>query len=337
MNVFMGLWKIYGMSYALKKAFIVSLFTILLLVSHPCTSEGTLSDLPVASSFNHTPELVPHDRAVLPAPQSIYTIKFVSPGLMSTILKNHAPTDVILKAGPGIVLGVATPGILYVRGDLQSEEFLIRNRQEADLKTRIGEHLLDISYGRDNDKLLTLQKDREYMIWFDAAYTADDISHALSFARMFNNLSATTQFEDEWVMKGVLKNNYETVPYYYYNVRILPDEFLKNYEEDSFQPDREEKLYDDQGRLIGFLSDGAVLLWDGLPGEERQYQITRALLWYIGLHGETDTDPDSFFATGGSRQSVLSELDQEAVRLLYGGRLKMGMTAQEVKDALALS
>lgn len=336
MNVFMGLWGIYGMSYALKKSLIVSLLIILLLMSHPSTSEGTPSDLREFSSLNHTPELGSHDRAVLSAPPSIYTIKFVSPVLMNTILKNHAPTHVILKAAPGIVLGVATPDILYVRGDLQSEEFLIRNRQEADMKTRIGMHLLDISYGRDNDKLLTLQKDKKYMIWFDAGYTADDISHVLSFARMFNNLSATTQFEDEWVMKGVLKNNYETVPYYYYNVRILPDEFLKNYEKDTFQPAREEKLYDDQGRLIGFLSDGAVLLWDGLSTEERQYQITRALFWHLGLHGETDTDPDSFFTAGGLRTSELSEMDREAIRLLYGGRLKMGMTAQEVKDTLSL-
>ena len=67
------------------------------------------------------------------------------------------------------------------------------------------------------------------MIWFDEGYTKDDISTVLAFARTFNNLSTTTQFEDESVLKGELKNNYEEIPYHYYQMKITTRQFLDNY------------------------------------------------------------------------------------------------------------
>jgi hypothetical protein len=236
-----------------------------------------------------------------------------------------------------MTVGISTPHILYLRSDLQSDEYLIKNQNQSDIKEEISEHLLDISFGRDNSNLTLLNKDLKYMIWFDAVYTNEDINASLEFARLFNNLSSTSQFEDESVMTGDLMNNYEEKPNYYYNIKIAPKQFLEEYKKNTYQSSIEEILTDNNGDLIGILADTYVYLWDGLSSSDRKYFITKSLLWSIGLHGQTSTYPDSFFYKGADRSTNLSTLDKEVIKLLYGGRLKTGMAPDEIYKALDIS
>lgn len=268
---------------------------------------------------------------------SFYEIRFVSNELLDNILSNSNPSDVVLKIGPGMTIGIATPHVLYLRSDLQSDEYLLKNRNMTDMKEDITQHLLDISFGRDNSNITLMKSDLKYMIWFDAIYTQRDIESALQFARMFNNLSATTQFEDEGVMTGDLKNNYDIKPYHYYNIKIVTQQYLDDYKKDKYQSSTEEILKDAKGNMVGILSNDSSFLCDNLNENERNYFITKSLLWGTGLHGQTNTYADSFFYSKDDIRSNLSLLDKEAIKLLYGGRLSSGMKADEIYKSLDIS
>ena len=81
--------------------------------------------------------------------------------------------------------------------------------------------------------------------------------------------------------------------------------------------------------MIGILSGGYVYLWDGLSTQDRNYYLTKSLFWSAGLHGDTSTYPDSYFSSNANTSSTLSSLDQEAIKLLYGGRLNTAMTSMK--------
>jgi hypothetical protein len=318
-----------------KTILCIFLFCLILISTPPGWMMGVSAQTD-GVQYGQNSSIFSFDGRVKADPSTIYQIKLISPNLLQTIIQNQDPDDVILKVKPGEPIGIATPQILYIRGDLQSDTYLLRNRNTVDMKNIIIDHLLDISFGRDNANLRTLEKDRKYMIWFDSGYTSEDIEHSLQFARMFNNLSATTQFEDEEVMKGELKNNYETVPYYYYDIKIIPKQSLENYQDDKYDSSREEILNDENDNLVGILSNDSVLLWDGLEKDTRQYYITKALLWHLGLHGESTRYPDSFFSPEANISKALSDMDKSALELLYGGRLKANMTADEVRKTLLI-
>lgn len=298
-------------------------------------SSGTtehISPLSPSPSFIGT-----SSRMVQEEPENYYEIQFVSPEFLKNILANSAPEDIALKTGPGMIIGLATPKVLYLRSDMQSEELLIKNRETTDQKEKITRHLVDITFGRDNANISLFKNDLDYLFWFDAEYDQQDIDAALAFARLFNNLSQTTQFDDETVMTGELKNNYQDIPYHYYNIKIVPRQFLDEYKDDKFKSASEELMRDKSGTLIGILSKDYVILWNGIPSHDRPYYLTKALLWSMGLHGESDMYHESFFYKSANSSAQLSSLDIEAIKLLYGGRLKTDMTAENVRKALDIS
>jgi len=268
---------------------------------------------------------------------TLFEIKVVSPELLKQIQINSGAEDQILKAGPGVTLGISTPQVLYIRGDLQSDEYLLQNRNNSDIKDKISEHMIAILFGRDNANITLLQSDLDYMFWFDEEYTSDDINTTMAFARFFNNISTITQFEDETVIKGELRNNYEKIPYHYYQIKITTRQSLDNYRKDKYKSSTEELLKDKSGALIGILGPGYVYLWDGLEGQDRRYYITKALFWNLGLHGDTSKEPDSFFYSRVNSSATLSDLDKDAIQLLYGGRLSTGMNADAIRKALDIS
>lgn len=325
-------------NHQLKILLCTSLIFVMVITGYTSATENTLflssPDLKNESCFPIS--LESKNIQVTEDPITIYEIKLVSPELLQTIITNMGSEDNILKIGPGMTIGVSTPQVLYIRSDLQSDEYLLKNRNSTDMKDEIVQHLLNIAFGRDNSNLDLFHHDRKYQIWFDSEFTQDDIQTSLEFAKTFNNLSTTTQFEDESVLKGDLKDNYAVIPYYYFNVKIVSKEYLDDYKKNHFKSATEEELKD-KGTFIGILSHGYVYLWNGLSGNERKYYLIKSLLWNLGLHGETQTDPDSFFSSKTNKSVNLSDLDKEAIKLLYGGRLSSNLTADQVRKALDIS
>ncbi|MFH0967976.1 MAG: hypothetical protein V1862_09875 [Methanobacteriota archaeon] len=277
------------------------------------------------------------DNRVKIEPESFYDIKFISSEYLTQITANIGQEDEILKAGPGMVIGLYTPRALYLRSDITSDEFLTESREKSNMKDEITQHLIDISFGKDNTNLSLLKDDLKYLFWFDSSFTQDDINTVFTFARNFNNLSSTTQFEDESVMLGDLKNNYEDVPYHYYNIRILPMRDLDEYKKDKYQSSKEQIIKGNDGKMIGFLTSDYLYLWDGLTPALREYYISKSLFWSCGLHGETSIRPDSYFYKNINISANLSYLDQEVIKLLYGGRMSNDMNPDMIKKTLAIT
>lgn len=268
--------------------------------------------------------------------ESYYDIRVISPEFLTHLISRVQEGDQILKIGPGMVIGLYTPRVLYIRGDLSSDDYLTSARQKKSMGDDITQHLIDLSFGVSNSNISILKSDLPYLFWFDKAYTAGDVETALSFAREFNNLSRTTRFEDETVMLGELKNNYQQIPYNYYNIQIVPMKFLNEYKEDKYDSAKEDILKDEQGTMIGFLSPDYLLLWDGLSQSDRNSYLTRSLYWSAGVRGKATRD-DSWFSSTAALRAPLSELDKEVIKLLYGGRLNNSMQPDDVRKALDTS
>lgn len=281
------------------------------------------------------------DESVIPVnpdilPESLFDIRIVSPDMIQQIEGNMEPGDQILKAGPGVVIGVSTSKALYLRADLSDEDLLTVNREGTDLKKIISQHMIDITFGKDNSNLTLFKSDSKYRIWFDSGYTDEDINTVISFARVFNNLSSTAKLDDEEIMLGDLKDNYQKISYHYFNIRIVPKTSLEDFHNTKNQRHKKttDKDIDEGGSNIGILSSDYLYLWDGLSPDKRDYYIKKGLLWSMGFHGESQSDSDSFFSKTTNYSANLSELDKEAVRLLYGGKLTSGMTLEQVKKHL---
>ena len=264
-----------------------------------------------------------------------YNIRIIPPSALKSMEKELKTDEYLIHNEKGDLIGVVSPKALYLRGDLvQLEQNSGRSGKEFD-KTDIASHLVDIAFGFDNAKLALFKSDKDYKFWFDAYFTNADLDAAKKFAQMFNSLSDSTQFEDEEVALGFLMNNYADIPYNFYNIKIIPENMLEDFKDDRAQSDHLIKQSD--GTLIGIAAADHLYLLDTLKEDERQYYIRKGVLYSMGLHGTSFNDKESFFYRESGLNQNLSDLDKEAIRLLYGGRLKTGMDLEETKKTLGIS
>jgi hypothetical protein len=265
-----------------------------------------------------------------------YNIRIVPPSSLSQSEKELKSDEYIIHDEKGNVIGIVSPKYLILRGDLVQLAQGSRGGKTAQFdKTDIAGHLIDIAFGFDNARLILFKTNKDYKFWFDATYTPSDLNTSLEFAKFFNSISDTTQFEDEELELGFLKSNYEEIPYNFYNIRIMPDTMLDDFKDK--RADSDHLMKDESGTLIGISSENHLYLLDKLSEEDRSYYIKQGVLYSMGLHGTSFNDRESFFYREPGLNKNLSDLDIEAVRLLYGGRLKSGMDLEEAKKTLGLT
>lgn len=265
-----------------------------------------------------------------------YNIRIVPPSTLIQMEKELKPEEYLIHDEKGDLIGVVSPKYLVIRGDLVqlAQGGKGRNGTEFD-KTDIAEHLIDIAFGFDNSKLLLFKTNKDYKFWFDATYTTSDLNTALEFAKFFNTISDSTQFEDEELELGFLKDNYEEIPYHFYNIKIIPENMLDDFKD--MRSDSDHLMKDTNGTLIGIASEEHLYLLDTLKEEQRRYYIRKGVLYSMGLHGTSFYDRGSFFYREPGQNMNMSDLDIEAIKLLYGGRLKTGMDLEEAKKTLGLT
>jgi len=264
-----------------------------------------------------------------------YNIRIIAPSDLEN-LKNEITSDEYpIYNDQGDLIGIVSPRKLYIRGDLVELQKGDGKSGKTFDKTDVAEHLVDIIFGNDNPKLSLFKSNKDYQFWMDAFYTTDDTKFLLDLAPVLNSLSDTTQFEDEDLALGFLKTNYADVPYNFYNIKIIPEKMLEDYKDDRKTDERLIKNID--GDLIGIVGNDHLYLLDSMPTEERHYYMLYGILYSMGMHGTTYSEKDSFFyQVGGVRNNELSDLDKEAIKLLYGGRLKNGIDMEETRKTLGL-
>lgn len=264
-----------------------------------------------------------------------YNIRIIAPSDLETLKNEITADEYPIYNENGDLIGIVSPRKLYIRGDLVKLQKDTGTSGKTFDKTDVAEHLVDITFGNDNAKLNLFKSNKDYQFWLDAYYTSDDTKFLLELAPVLNALSDTTQFEDEELALGFLKTNYGTVPYNFYNIKVIPQKMLDDFKDNRKSDER--LIKDSAGKLIGIVGNDRLYLLDSLSPEERQYYMLYGILYSMGMHGITYTEKDSFFyQVEEVRNMELSNLDKEAIKLLYGGRLRTGADMEEMRKTLGL-
>ena len=314
------------------KLYRIAFFTLisLILLSAACMSEPgkDLSTKAGTSDASSNPQKTDDDRYY-------YNIRIVSPADLESMKNELSSDESLITNENGIIIGIVSPRKLFIRGDLVDLQKESGKRGKTFDKTDVAEHLVDIVFGNDNAKLNLFKSNKDYQFWMDAFYTNDDKKYLLEIAQILNTLSDTTEFEDEELALGFLKTNYANVPYNFYNIKIIPQKMLDEFKDNRKSDER--LIKDDEGKLIGIVGNDHLYLADSMSFEDRKYYMLYGILYSMGMHGTTYSEKDSFFyQVGGVRNTGLSDLDKEAIKLLYGGRLKTGIDMEEMKKTLGL-
>jgi hypothetical protein len=266
---------------------------------------------------------------------SYFNIRIVPASVLDKLQKEMDSDEYLVKNDKGYVIGIVSSETLVLRGDLvQLQEQLGSSGKDFD-KTDVSLHLLDITFGLDNSKISLFKSNKDYKFWFDAYYSDSEVQYVQQLARLLNSLSGTTQFEDEEVALGFLQTNYENIPFNYYNIKIVTDKMLKEFVDDRIDSDH--LIKDNDGKIIGLVNIDYLFLVNTLDEEEQEYYILKGLLYSMGLHGTSYKNKESFFYREEGINKNLSDLDMEAIKLLYGGGLKNGNTLEDVRKTLGLT
>ena len=263
-----------------------------------------------------------------------FEIRIVSPEMLDNVRNNHGSQGIPLKVVRGLYIGVLTPGILYLRGDLNEEEFPMREVIHESSEDKVGNHLIDITFGRDNAKTDLFVQSPEYLIWLDAMYKQEDLHILNEYIDLLNDLSQTVRFEDEKIALPSYQPNYVPNPYVHYKISFIDKDYFKEKLDDR-DSTQEQILKGQKGQSVALVRKDHLFILSDLQKEERAHLLIKGLLFSMGFHGESPLK-DSFFNPGNTRQTNLSVLDKEAVRLMYGGRLQSGLDVDGIKKALGI-
>ncbi|PWR71289.1 hypothetical protein [Methanospirillum lacunae] len=270
------------------------------------------------------------------AGETYYNIRIVPASELEKLEKEMGSDEYLVKNDKDYVLGIVSSKGLTLRGDLmQIESQNVSVGKDFD-KEDVVLHLLDIAFGLDNAKLKLFKSNKKYQFWLDGYYTQSEVDYVKSLATLFNSISGTTEFEDEDVALGFLNSNYAEIPYNYYNIKIFTEKMLQQYYDDK-KKDSDHLLKNQKGELIGIVNDDYVYLLNTLSEEDQRYYILKGLLYSMGLHGTSYKNKESFFYRTEGLNRNLTDLDKEAIKILYGGGLKAGDSLETTRKMFGLS
>jgi len=275
----------------------------------------------------------PNVEAIQDVP-GLFEICIVSPEMLETVRNNYGSKAIPLKVERGLFIGVLTPGTLYIRGDLNEEDFPVREIIHGNLEEKIGKHLIDITFGRDNAKTELFAKAPDCLIWVDTMYQKEDIEAIREYIDLINDLSQTTTFEDEEIALPSFKPNYNPIQYQFYKISIVDKEFFKKKLDDRDSAS-EQLLKDAKGRQAALVRKDHLFLLNDVARDERNHFLLAGILFSMGFHGESQAS-DSFFYPGNTKQTQLSDLDKKAIELMYGGRLQSGLDIEGIRKTLGI-
>ncbi|MDD1729209.1 MAG: hypothetical protein LUQ50_09070 [Methanospirillum sp.] len=266
---------------------------------------------------------------------TFFNIRIVPVSELEKLQKEMSSDEYLVKNDDNTIIGIVSSKGLTIRGDLVQLERNSGNAGKEFDKEDVMLHLLDITFGLDNAKIKLFKADKKYKFWLDGHYTDSEVKFVKNLSILFNSLSGTTQFEDEEVTLGFLQTNYDVIPNNFYNIKIITDKMLQQYYDDK-KKDSDHLIKNSNGELIGIVNDEYIYLLNTLSEEDQQYYILKGLLYSMGLHGVSYKNTESFFYRNEGMNRELSDLDKEAIKLLYGGSLKTGNTLEDAKKTFGL-
>ncbi|HPD76431.1 MAG TPA: hypothetical protein PKZ65_10265 [Methanoregulaceae archaeon] len=185
--------------------------------------------------------------------------------------------------------------------------------------TDVGNHLLDIAFGPDYN---LVKKPTKSPLAVSCMGTCDAGTMILlnGFIGQFNNLSSTMKLGE-----NLEQNTPADV-----TLTLLPEKALSQVNVDK---EGTVAIRDTWTGAYYFIhtSENRTYVNADLKGTERDRWVLRALLYNLGFYGESAKYPESIFYAGSNEVGQPSAVDWKAIQLMYGQKVKNGMTKANVK------
>jgi hypothetical protein len=188
----------------------------------------------------------------------------------------------------------------------------------------IGNHLLDIAYGPDNNVIKKPTTNR-LVVSLDGMYNKPDIDLVNTFIGQFNNYSSTIKLSENINFNNPADIALDFQPAT--NINQI------NTTVDYKDPQNGTRYFSLTKEIAFVNSDVKVKTYvnSDLRGEERKRWILRAVLYNLGFYGETAKYPDSIFYAGTNNASQLSDIDLKALQLMFGTKITNGMNKDQMR------
>ena len=213
-----------------------------------------------------------------------------------------------------------TTGLIPSPTLTQTTEPTIAPSQDA-----IRLHLIDIAFGDDNIVLHRwdpTENNGRITISVNGGSSAD-IRNLEGLARQFNSISTTNQLSE-----NIKQNSQGDL-----TIKFVPESGMNGIALNTSDGHTIKEVTVD-GITAARIIPGSIYLNANLKGDVRNHTLIRSLYYTLGVVGESDSYTDSLFFSGANTNTNLSYVDLKALELLYGNRLKAGMSASEVKEII---
>lgn len=239
-----------------------------------------------------------------------------------------APAPVI-PATP-VITPVATPAPLPVQNPPAPVPIPEITPRTAYTSDEINQHFVDLAFSADNDRIRRFSSP-VVNVAITGAYTGSDVDALNRFFPVFNNQSSYTR------LPSVVKQGDQGDII----IRIIPDNGIEGINSDNTwkvyrNPSTGRIIYLFRTNQYSTLSNEMVYINADMTGNERMHWLMRGLLYELGLPGESGTYPDSLFYSSYNGVTELSPIDVKALQLLYGNKIREGMTLDDVRRVLII-
>lgn len=201
----------------------------------------------------------------------------------------------------------------------------------------VYKNFFEIAFSEMNYELLRLEiKNRPVIISSFGSFSPDDKTVVEDFIRNFNHVSGSLKISpyvktnelgaDFWINIFPEKTLHQLT----YDMHGQPQADYTEYEGSVLS---DSILYQVHTRYQVYDPGLQVFVNDDLTGNKRRHYILRAMMYCLGLTGES-TDPTSFFYPGNTEQVNLSETDWRAIRLMYGPVMARNLTIGDAMGRL---
>jgi hypothetical protein len=191
---------------------------------------------------------------------------------------------------------------------------------------QLKDHFISVVFGQNSANI----KRYEYQlvdISIDGEYKQEDIAAINDFAAQFDELSSTSKLIQE-----VERDRKADIM-----IQIMPEKAIRELSEEGVL--QNQRVFNSstiafQARKKGDTDDMGIYLNGDLEGDVRAHYLVQSILYGLGFNGQSFQYPDSIFYSSGYNTTFMSIADREVVRWMYGGRIRSGMTAQDVRYIL---
>jgi hypothetical protein len=199
--------------------------------------------------------------------------------------------------------------------------------------TDIGNHLLDIAFGPNNNVIQKVSGNA-LPVAVTGSYTDADVAGLNTVISQFNINSGTSHLAQNVSLTSGGSTGIR--------LAFLPEAQLEQLPVQntsvSFRNDQTGDYYIIQTGQYEFVGQGQTTaktyINSDLKGNDRKRWTLRALFYALGFTGETTKYPDSLFYAGANNVTQPSSIDWDAIQLMYGNKIINGMTKSTVRSLI---